>query len=140
VSVATCLRCGFRAGARKLALLQRTVQDHDCVAPMYGGEERRQHRRWRVAFGARCYSKLGSGRCAITDISRVGMGVRSSQSHTTGDEVTAAFRLPPDPQAFHVTGVVRRVSKNTVGIEFSDISASDQHRILQFVSQQQDLR
>jgi hypothetical protein len=68
------------------------------------------------------------------------MAVKSGQSHTKGDEVTAAFRLPPYTKPFHVTGIIRRISKDTVGIEFSDICASDQHRILQFVSHQQELR
>ena len=136
MSVATCLRCGFRAGARNLLLLERTVQDHSCGGNVYRGKERRAFPRRPVFLKAYCYGRLGNAPCLITDMSEAGMGVRSTLPRNAGDEVTAAWRFVGDDKPFRISGIVRRVAAGTLGLEFLDISASDRYRIVQFLNSQ----
>ncbi len=136
VSVATCLRCGFRAGARNLVLLERTVQDHSCGASFYRGDERRAFARRPVFLKALCYGRLGSAPCVVTDMSESGIGVRSTLPRSVGDEVTAAWRFVADDKPFRISGIVRRASAGTLGIEFLDLSAADRYRIAHFLNSQ----
>jgi len=64
----------------------------------------------------------------------------ATHAYNLGDEVTAAWRFPTDNEPFHISGVIRRVEKGSIGIEFGKITAAEQRRILQFVSIQSEQR
>ena len=135
LSVATCLRCGFHAGARNLALLEQTVQLHSC-GDEYRGAERRAFPRWPVSLQARCYARIANARCVINDMSESGMGVKSPLRCNAGDEVTAAWRFARYDKAFRVRSTVRRVANDILGIEFMDISVPDRQLIARFLNNQ----
>jgi hypothetical protein len=68
------------------------------------------------------------------------MAVKTKRRYVEGEEITAGWVFPRDDKPFHVTGIVRRTSPGTVGLEFVKITAYDKARILRFAKTQREIR
>lgn len=65
----------------------------------------------------------------IQDISVDGVFIRTEAAFETGEEISMTFSYPGFPDVFRVHGAVRRVTPQGIGVQFQDVSASQQNRI-----------
>ena len=96
--------------------------------------ERRAFPRWPVAIEGRCYGRIGSSKCLITEMSENGIAIVTGQSLRIGEVLTAAWCLDGDPTPLQIHGVVRDTTTVTVGLEFLDITLADRLRIGRFIN------
>ena len=114
----------------------------DDSPPSSGGAERRASSRYPVMWPVDCTTEDTFLYASITNISELGIFVRTEQPLAVGTRITLAFQPDPAEPVFHLAGVVqcvnhvRPLSDNPnpgMGVHFDLLSAEDRERIVEVI-------
>jgi type IV pilus assembly protein PilZ len=112
------------------------------VAPSSDNRERRSSDRIEVTWSVDCETDATFLYASITNISELGIFVRTIYPLTVGTRLTLRFAPPKLPEAFTLRGVVQWVNQVRsladnpnpgMGVSFSDLSAEDRERIVDVI-------
>ncbi len=65
----------------------------------------------------------------IENVSVDGAFILTSATFDTGEAVSLAFSYPDFPDVFRIQGVIRRVTRRGIGVQFEGLSQTQQNRI-----------
>jgi type IV pilus assembly protein PilZ len=112
------------------------------VAPASDGRERRSSERIEVTWSVDCETDETFLYASITNISEVGIFVRTVYPLTVGTRLTLRFAPPKMPEGFLLRGVVqwvngvRALADNPnpgMGVAFSELTAEERERIVDVI-------
>lgn len=93
--------------------------------------EQRSVPRWPVAFTGFCYGTRGSSRCFISELGPNGLKLTTGPLYKVGEEVIAAWVI--NGETLQVTGIVRYVCNDGVGLQFLNLSTAERLQILEYL-------
>ena len=93
--------------------------------------EQRAVPRWPVAFTGFCYGIRGSSRCFISELGANGLKLATGTQYKVGEEVIAAWII--NGETLQLTGIVRYVCNDGVGLQFLNLSPAERLQILEYL-------
>lgn len=116
--------------------------EHTTPAPESGARDRRTSDRMDVLWSVDCETEETFLYAAITNISAMGIFVRTTDPLPIGTHVTLRFAPPPTREPFALTGVVQWVNalrprqdnpNPGMGIRFMSLTLADRERIVEAI-------
>jgi type IV pilus assembly protein PilZ len=130
------------SGAAVVISVDASPDEADPTTPESGARDRRSSDRMDVLWSVDCETEETFLYAAITNISAMGIFVRTTDPLPIGTHVTLRFAPPPTREPFALTGVVQWV--NTIrpqkdnpnpgmGIRFMSLTLADRERIVEAI-------